>query len=338
MSEFNRVQPSPRTKFFNSMREACIAIGVDDSRPPRGNGRADLMNDSHGRGDASIRRHSDGRGGSVFNHKTGDCAIWRDDAGERLSPEESKRRKAEAFKRMEAERAAANEAAMFAHDTALYCRMLGRETVEHAYLKRKHIAGGRPFLEADSSEINSLLADRGYRSDSTGRLLRLATRDGLITGPVLLIPMVIGAQLVTMEFISESGSKCFLKGGPTKGAYWLSRPASEYETPPRIAIAEGVATALSVDLATGTPSIAAMSAGNLEPVAAYWRRRLPYADIVICSDIGNGERQAMEAASAARARLAKPEFTPELKAAFEAITGGNNPTDMNDYYIAKGTI
>ena len=338
MLDWNLVRPSPRTKFFNSMREACMAIGVDGSRPLRGNSRADLVNDPRGRGDASIRQHSDGRGGCVYNHKSGDCALWRDDAGERLSPEESKRRKAEAFKRMEAERAAANEAAMFAHETALYCRMLGRETLEHAYLRRKHIAGVRPFLEADVDAINGLFADRGYRSKRTGRLLRLATSDGLLTGPVLLIPMVIGAQLVTMEFISESGSKCFLKGGPTTGAYWLSRPAAQYETPPRIAIAEGVATALSVDIATGIPSIAAMSAGNLGPVAAYWRRRLPYADIVICSDIGNGERQAMEAARAARARLAKPEFTPELIAAFEAVTGGKNPTDMNDYYIAKGTI
>ena len=51
-----------------------------------------------------LRRNADGHGGCVFNHKTRQCAVWRDDAGQRMSHEEYRRRKREeAIRRAEEE-------------------------------------------------------------------------------------------------------------------------------------------------------------------------------------------------------------------------------------------
>lgn len=105
-----------------------------------------------------------------------------------------------------------------------------------------------------------------------------------------------------------------------------------------IGIGEGVATVLSVAQVKGFPVVSAMNCGNLEAVANVFRARFPKAKLLILSDVGNGEKEALKASQAVKGRLAIPKFTDALRAEFKRITGKDNPTDFNDYYLAKGEI
>lgn len=57
--------------------------------------------------------------------------------------------------------------------------------------------------------------------------------------------------------------------------------------------------------------------------------RYPAATLIILGDLGNGEREAAQAASAVSGLLAIPDFTPQEVAAFTA-EHGKTPSDFND--------
>ena len=59
---------------------------------------------------------------------------------------------------------------------------------------------------------------------------------------------------------------------------------------------------------------------------------------MICSDVGNGEKDAQKASQAIKGELAVPMFTDALRAEFARLTGKETPTDFNDFYLAKGDL
>lgn len=104
----------------------------------------------------------------------------------------------------------------------------------------------------------------------------------------MLIAMYRGGQIVGMQFIlpekNEDGqNKLFLTGSDTVGAYFK---IGHLTTDPQqtIYVTEGYATGCSVHHATKLPVIVAFNAGNLEPVIAGIRTKLPDANIVIAAD------------------------------------------------------
>lgn len=77
-----------------------------------------------------------------------------------------------------------------------------------------------------------------------------------------VIPLTIeNGSLVNVQLIREDGTKRYLPGGQTQGAFHRIN-GSEL-----ISIAEGFATGLSVHQATGATTYCAMSCGNLQAVA-----------------------------------------------------------------------
>lgn len=81
--------------FFPSLAEAAQAVEVDASRLPNARSGSYYIPASvlgGGRNDAGrVSFHSDGRGGRVFNFKSSLMAVWREDAGQRLSAIEKRR-------------------------------------------------------------------------------------------------------------------------------------------------------------------------------------------------------------------------------------------------------
>jgi len=136
----------------------------------------------------------------------------------------------------------------------------------------------------------------------------------------LLCLPVVGFEraLWTLQFIEAGGSKRLLKGGRKAGNFI---PVHEPEEPARLLLCEGWATGTT--LAEHEPEalvLAAIDAGNLEPVAVGARRRWPRLDMVICGDCDPpGIEAANRAAQAAGAMVALPEFPP-----------GSEGTDYND--------
>ncbi len=325
--------------------EACDAIGVKYEEKGRGAGFARLSLIHGGKGDASIRAFADSRGGIVFNHKERTYAVWFDDYkhGSELTESqkrklkdemEAARRQAEAEERAKHERAARYAMEFYQNSTPV--------TIDR-YLNRKHVkptATLRSIPYAKAYEILKAyyLEAFGYTPSGfqgKGGTMLKTNKD------LLLVPMRGDVSRVqSIQLIDETGAKAFLCGGKKKGAYWQSEKLPEFDpdTSMTIGIGEGVATVLSVKQVKGFPVVAAMDCGNLKPVALEIKSRLPKAKIIILSDVGNGEKEAFEAAQAVNGQLAIPKFTDALRADFKRITGKDNPTDFNDFYLAKGVI
>lgn len=97
------------------------------------------------------------------------------------------------------------------------------------------------------------------------------------SGPRLVLPIVgWDGQIFSLQFIGPDGGKKMLKGGRKRGRFI---PVSGQRGAGRIVIAEGFATAAT--LAEAEPeaqTLAAIDAGNLQPVAVEARKRYPAAD------------------------------------------------------------
>lgn len=189
----------------------------------------------------------------------------------------------------------------------------------HPYLERKQVKAVPSVRELEAEELHALL---GYVPRSA---------EDPLEGRVLVVPVRIGDTLSTLELIDAAGRKCALAGGARSSGCWVAVPhgLGEHALAP-ILIAEGVATALSAWQATGWFAVAALSCGNLRPVAAMWRGRYPQAQILVLADLGAGHEHARQAALGTSSLLAEPHFAPDARIA------GMVPTDFNDMAVLSG--
>lgn len=146
----------------------------------------------------------------------------------------------------------------------------------------------------------------------------------------LLIPLRHGpGSLVGLQRIKPDGTKLFLKGTPSGGAYTVLGKPDKNGT---IVIAEGWATACSIRQATGYCVVVAFNSGNLLPVARKIRAAMPEARMIIAADDdfqtkGNpGITDARKTAIEVGALVAIPVWSSERG------TG----TDFNDLHLADG--
>ncbi|BAZ94060.1 uncharacterized protein FOKN1_1672 [Thiohalobacter thiocyanaticus] len=153
---------------------------------------------------------------------------------------------------------------------------------------------------------------------------------GALTLPV----MDFTGKLTSLQFIATDGGKLLLSGGRKRGCF--IPVAGEMGNPARVLICEGWATGCT--LAEDEPTalvLAAIDAGNLEPVAMAARRRWPSAELVIAGDddrltAGNpGATKAKAAAIASDALLALPQWPKDAP---------EHLTDFNDLavWLARG--
>lgn len=330
---------------FKTPLEACDAATVKyiDKQYRTTFSRLNLVDG--GKGDASIREFADGRGGIVFNHKDRTYAVWFDDYkdGHELTEAQKRKLKAEmeaARRQAEAEERAKHErAARYAME---FYRNSIPVTIDH-YLNRKHVKPTATLRSIPYVKAFDIL--KAYYLEAFGYIPSGFQGKGGTTlktdKDLLLVPMRGDvSRIQSIQLIDETGAKAFLCGGKKKGAYWQSEKLPEFDpdTNMTIGIGEGMATVLSVKQVKGFPVVAAMDCGNLKPVAEQIRTRFPKAKIIILSDVGNGEKEASKAAQAVNGQLAKPKFTDVLRADFKRLTGKDNPTDFNDFYLAKGVI
>lgn len=122
-------------------------------------------------------------------------------------------------------------------------------------------------------------------------------------------------RLYSLQFINPDNSKKFLTGGKKKGCYI---PVQMPESASRTLICEGWATGQTLaELEPSARVIAAMDAGNLEPVAVAARKQWPESKLVICgdddraSDDNKGRKAARQAAISAGATVCFPAFPPD---------------------------
>lgn len=130
----------------------------------------------------------------------------------------------------------------------------------------------------------------------------------------LVLPVTsFEGSISSLQFIAPNGSKRLLSGGRKRGCFIAV--AGDEEDAQRVIICEGWATGCT--LAEDGPDalvLAAIDAGNLQPVAVAARHRWPSAELVIAGDDDRltprnpGATKARDAAIAADALLALPQW------------------------------
>ncbi len=277
--------------------KACKAVGVIPKDVPA-DGQfhlADIEGDAKGKGDGRIKIFPDGEGGTVCNWKTSKKTTFFFGDVKNPTKPESQRRKGEHEKAkaeaLAARQAEHEQAAKEAQDKWNASKAISK----HPYLTKKNVKACERLR---------------------------------VSGSELLVPVYdLDGNVRTLQFISPDGSKRFLKGGAKHGHFFF---ISEIEDGEPLAIAEGLATGLSVHEATGWPVAVAFDAGNLLPVAIAIRAKYPNAKLVFAADNdvtenGNtGKTKAEEAAEKAGGVVALPDLI-EAKS-----------TDWNDVHASQG--
>lgn len=147
----------------------------------------------------------------------------------------------------------------------------------------------------------------------------------------LVVPLSnIDMVIQSLQFIGKNGEKRFYTGAPVKGAFYsiglnstlLDDPASP------ILLCEGFATAETLYAVTGFPTVAAMMAGNILPVAKALKEKFPKKKIIVLADNdrhNNGRNTGIEKAAEAVKKL---NLAGYLAPHFDAHENGS---DWNDY-------
>ena len=150
----------------------------------------------------------------------------------------------------------AQEHARAAQRAAYVYKMLPPAPADHPYLARKQVA---PFM----AKINQ-----------SGQLV---------------IPMLnADGNIQSLEFIGDNGFKKIMPGTKAAGAFTpLGFPRGQ--SPDQIIIAEGFATAASLHVSTGIPTVHARGKGNIAAITHIMQDRHPHAAIIIAADNDQGK-------------------------------------------------
>ncbi|WP_338649096.1 toprim domain-containing protein [Pseudomonas sp. ML2-2023-3] len=100
-------------------------------------------------------------------------------------------------------------------------------------------------------------------------------------GDVLLVPLCLGRQVVSLQRIHPDGSKGFLKGGMIKGCY---SPLGIITAGQPLYECEGWATGATIHAQTGAAVACAMNAGNLLQVGQRLQREHSEAVLIVAGD------------------------------------------------------
>jgi|CXWL01.1.fsa_nt_gi putative DNA primase/helicase len=181
-----------------------------------------------------------------------------------------------------------------------------RQHIDAAQRAQQLWDGAKPAPRNHAYLIRKGIQPHGLRVDAETRLI---------------VPVMIGGSIASLQTIDANGGKLFFDGGKTKGGSFTIGNLTEPET---ILICEGYATGASLYEAAGRPVVVAFSAGNLTPVAVQLRAQCPTATIVVCGDqdlSGTGQQEARKAADAVGGVVALPEAQGQ---------------DFNDVHIQRG--
>lgn len=145
-------------------------------------------------------------------------------------------------------------------------------------------------------------------------------------GNHLLIPLKQKGEVVSLQSITTSGDKFFNKNATLSESNLIFGSWQQAKNDKEIILAEGVATAASIHLATGKTTVACFTGENLNIVA----KKLDDQDVfvVIAADLdrsGAGQRYAEKAKENLKtAEIVYPNFTKE------ELDQDRPPSDFND--------
>ncbi|HBR1160739.1 toprim domain-containing protein [Klebsiella pneumoniae] len=190
----------------------------------------------------------------------------------------------------------------------------------------------KPAREKPQTDIAGKVAALAAKA-SPGQSAYLASKGLQCPFPMLadgslLLVLKNGAGATTgAQVIKPDGSKRLVAGTVKKGSFCV---VNSGETPETVIIAEGLATALSVQqFRPDATIIAAIDVGNLLPVAQVMRQRYPGAQIIIAADndIKPGEPNTGKSAA---------EKSAKAVSGWVALPQSEEKADWNDFHQQHG--
>jgi|GEM_PF-1745975 len=154
-------------------------------------------------------------------------------------------------------------------------------------------------------------------------------------GVNLVVPLINEAgQIRTLQRINYDGGKLFPAGGEKRGCFFLIQGSDTL-----ILTAEGLATAISLHMASGATVYVAFDAGNLPLVTEIARRRHPGVKLIVCADNDrftriNGELKNIGLLAANKAAQAAGPGT--LVACPNFLDTDTESSDFNDLHARYG--
>lgn len=304
---------SPLEEFAQAIRSQGLVLG--NGELPNMDGewhRLPVIDSQSGKKDGSYMGHLDGKpAGVIINFRTSENLTWKYSGGHTLTSESLAELRAKAQIQQEAR---AQERAARQEQTALRCQEIWEKATPlpkgHTYLQQKGV---------DFAQVRD-----GLKMDTKGNIL-VPMRD--------LKGKIHSLQTIIQDNTTQKNVKLFAKDGKKQGMSHLLDSANAFDKHP-IALAEGVATAASIHMATGMPISCVFDAGNLMEVAKQLRAQYPDKSILIFAD---NDQQAttnvgIEKAAAVQKAVENVHFVaPD----FSAEKGSAN-SDFNDYHKLHG--
>lgn len=182
-------------------------------------------------------------------------------------------------------------------------RMVEAKAIRDADLAKQH--------ETASNVVEKIWSDAQGASSEHPYLQRkgIGVHGARVTGDGRLVVPLYGQDgyLSSLQYIAHDGGKLYHPGAQTGGKFWMLGTMDETGT---LFVAEGFATAATINETTGRPCVVAYSASNLVPVTGTLREMYGATqDIVVVADndkSGVGQRYAEQACAKFGARMVMP--------------------------------
>lgn len=148
-------------------------------------------------------------------------------------------------------------------------------------------------LQASPSN-HPYLQRKGVQAHPGVRLEDAGPHEGSLVVPLGRFDASGNWNIRTLQFIpaDPKDHKVLAYQGEAKGSFFpigLSKVLQEGKEPSSLFVCEGYATGASIFEATGTPTIVAISAGNLSPVTKALRKRFPSSHLCLVADNDESE-------------------------------------------------
>ena len=297
---------APQTNAVQEFAKALQEAGLDlQGQQPIMDGtlqRVPVIDGKPNSKDGAYKGFLDARpAGFIQNHKTGLKMNWKADGNELTSEEKSLLKAQAAQKRIEREKALAEQREKASKRSFAKWTNAKWASQQQEYLQKK----GVPAYGVKVNERGDLLVPG---RDANG-------------------------HIHTLQTITPEG-KLFEKGGLKAGMFHTIDPDGRLGQSKNILISEGYATAASVHMATNEPTIVAFDASNLEPVAKALKEKYPDCKIAILGDNDHhlkhnvGVEKAEKAAKAVDGIVLTPKFSEAQR--------GQGLSDFNDLHQSSG--
>lgn len=172
-----------------------------------------------------------------------------------------------------------------------HSRVKRKLSAEEKAVFKERIAAEQAAKEAEQAGTENVAADRARymweRAARTGDSAYITRKQIKADGcrfysGMMLIPIYVEGALTSLQFITPTGEKRFLKQGKIKGGYAPLATAGDDKSV--VVICEGYADGCSLRMATGFPVVVGFTASNLEAVGKVIRKKYPDARIIFAAD------------------------------------------------------